>query len=299
MKPILFATLYLALSTRAMQTGVTDSMPKLQSSRINNLLPLKAISILSLSASLLSRPAAAQAAVQAVVPGEVAKVATKSAVATATKSAITIGEEESVLNSFISGASTRVAKELVLHPIDTVRARLQRVPDSTGESLSQEGLFDNLYDGLLPALVGGVPAGALFFGIKDFSKQKLRKLGLGKAESTVLSVMVTNIPYWVVRTPSEVLKTKRQIRYDNGSSINEIMDMMIEQEGGVRQAVQSAYGSYASNFAYALPADIVKFISCKEQSLVFLITSSSRAYTYTSTYTYISTSTPTFHPLSH
>jgi solute carrier family 25 (mitochondrial S-adenosylmethionine transporter), member 26 len=267
MRPIVLATLSLALSARAMQTGVTDSMPNLQSSRINNLLPLKAISILSLSAGLLSRPAAAQAAIQAVVPLEVAKVATNLAVATATKSAITVGEEESVLNSFISGASTRVAKELVLHPIDTVRARLQRVPDSTGENVSQDGLFDNLYDGLLPALVGGVPAGALFFGIKDFSKQKLRKLGLGKAESTVLSVMVTNIPYWVVRTPSEVLKTKRQIRYDNGSSINEIMDTMIEQEGGVRQAIQSAYGSYASNFAYALPADIVKFISCKEQSL--------------------------------
>lgn len=277
MKATLLAAIFLALSTRAMKTGVTDSMPKLQSSRINNLLPLKAISILSLSASLLSRPAAAQAAVQAVVPLEVAKVATKSAVATATKSAITIGEEESVLNSFISGASTRVAKELVLHPIDTVRARLQRVPDSTGESLSQEGLFDNLYDGLLPALVGGVPAGALFFGIKDFSKQKLRKLGLGKAESTVLSVMVTNVPYWVVRTPSEVLKTKRQIRYDNGSSINVIMDTMIEQEGGVRQAIQSAYGSYASNFAYALPADIVKFISCKEQSLALPFTLSSHA----------------------
>ena len=261
MKSVILATVFFAISTKALQTGVTDSKPKLQSSRVSNLVPSKAISILSLSAGILLRPRA----VQAVVPLEVTNAATKSAAATATKSVIAVGEEESILNGFISGASTRVAKELVLHPIDTVRARLQRIPDLSGESLSREGLFDNLYDGLLPALVGGVPAGALFFGVKDFSKQKLRKLGLGKAESTVLSVMVTNIPYWVVRTPSEVLKTKRQIRYDNGSSINEIMDTMIEQEGGVRQAIQSAYGSYASNFAYALPADIIKFITCKEQ----------------------------------
>ena len=259
MKSIIIAAILFTLCAQALQTGVTDSMPTLQSSRMNSLLPFKALSILSLSAGILSRPGA----VRAVVPLEVKDVAIKSVAAKATASAIAVGEEESFLNSFISGASTRVAKELVLHPIDTVRARLQRIPDSTGESLSQEGLFDNLYDGLLPALVGGVPAGALFFGVKDFSKQKLRKLGLGKAESTVLSVMVTNIPYWVVRTPSEVLKTKRQIRYDNGSSINEIMDTMVEQEGGVLEAIQSAYGSYASNFAYALPADIIKFITCK------------------------------------
>lgn len=263
MKSIIIAAILFTLCAQALQTGVTNSMPTLQSSRTNSLLPFKALSILSLSAGILSRPGA----VQAEVPLEVKDVAIKVVAAKATASAIAVGEEESILNSFISGASTRVAKELVLHPIDTVRARLQRIPDSIGGSLSQEGLFDNLYDGLLPALVGGVPAGALFFGVKDFSKQKLRKLGLGKAESTVLSVMVTNIPYWVVRTPSEVLKTKRQIRYDNGSSINEIMDTMIEQEGGVRQAIQSAYGSYASNFAYALPADIVKFITCKDYVL--------------------------------
>ena len=88
-------------------------------------------------------------------------------------------------------------------------------------------------------------------------------MGLGKQESTVLSVMVTNIPYWVVRTPSEVLKTRRQIGYDNSSSVSEMMTKMVEQEGGVLPAIRSSYASYASNFAHALPADIAKFVACK------------------------------------
>lgn len=222
-------------------------------------MPTKAMSILSLSAAVLLRPKQAEAV--ALIQSKVADVEMTS-VAIA-KAVVATTDEESVINGLISGASTRVAKELVLHPIDTVRARLQRPPNSEEVLANQEGLFDNLYDGLIPALVGGVPAGALFFGVKDFTKKKLRNMGLGKQESTVLSVMVTNIPYWVVRTPSEVLKTRRQIGYDNSSSVSEMMTKMVEQEGGVLPAIRSSYASYASNFAYALPADIAKFVACK------------------------------------
>jgi Mitochondrial carrier protein len=185
------------------------------SSGFDRSMPTKAMSILSLSAAVLLRPKQAEAV--ALIQSKVADFEMTS-VAIA-KAVVATTDEESVINGLISGASTRVAKELVLHPIDTVRARLQRPPNSEEVLAYQEGLFDNLYDGLLPALVGGVPAGALFFGVKDFTKKKLRNMGLGKQESTVLSVMVTNIPYWVVRTPSEVLKTRRLIGYDNSSSV--------------------------------------------------------------------------------
>ena len=55
-----------------------------------------------------------------------------------------------------------------------------------------------MYDGLVPALIGGIPAGAVFFGVKDYSKRALKRSGIGKAEATVLSVAAANIPYWYV-----------------------------------------------------------------------------------------------------
>lgn len=239
--------------------GVTDHTPKL-SSGLPRSTPMKAFSLLGISGGVLLSSRIARAA----DPTNV--IANKQSTISIAKA---VTEEESIVNSLISGASTRVAKELVLHPIDTVRARLQQAPDVNGEAMSQEGLFDNLYDGLLPALVGGVPAGALFFGVKDFSKKKLRKMGMGKQESTIISVMLTNVPYWVVRTPSEVLKTRRQIGYDNSSSVTEMMAKMVQEEGGILPAVQATYSSYSSNFAYALPADIVKFVACEYPFVIF------------------------------
>ena len=114
-------------------------------------------------------------------------------------------DDESLLNGLISGAATRVSKELLLHPLDTVRARQQiatTTPEFTRDINNQKGLYEGLYDGIQPALLGGVPAGALFFGIKDLSKRKLKKLGLNKEQVTIASVALANVAYWVVRNPA-------------------------------------------------------------------------------------------------
>jgi len=144
------------------------------------------------------------------------------------------------VSGLVSGAVSRASKEVLLHPIDTIRARLQTQKNI---SFANASLYEDLYAGLVPALVGGVPAGALFFGIKDFSKQRLRQLGLSKQQATILAVFFTNFPYWLVRTPSELLKTRAQV---NGSS----------------EIVSSEwYESYVSNILYSVPADEVKFLA--------------------------------------
>lgn len=59
-------------------------------------------------------------------------------------------------------------------------------------------LYKDVFNGLVPALVGGIPSGALFFGVKDFLKSTLKGTGaLSKDEVTILSVVLANIPYWV------------------------------------------------------------------------------------------------------
>lgn len=105
-------------------------------------------------------------------------------------------EDNSFIRGLASGAASRLSKEAILHPIDTVRARLSSPPELRNSS----ALFDDLYSGVVPALVGGLPAGAIFFGVKDFSKKKFRSMGFSKEQATLLSVTAANIPFWIIRT---------------------------------------------------------------------------------------------------
>jgi hypothetical protein len=68
-------------------------------------------------------------------------------------------------NGLISGAATRVMKEIFLHPIDTYKARLQlennrNLTSSSnniniiGNKNNNKNLFNNLYDGIIPSLLG-------------------------------------------------------------------------------------------------------------------------------------------------
>ena len=121
---------------------------------------------------------------------------------------------------------------------------------------------------------------------------------LSKEEVTVLSVVAANVFYWLIRTPAEELKTKEQIygtgtttttttrsaraattdavttstsNHDNssnesGSIVKEtwlgVLGNVYKQQG-IQGVFQRLYGSYASNIAYALPADIAKFVACE------------------------------------
>ena len=74
----------------------------------------------------------------------------------------------------VSGAASRVSKEIILHPIDTVRARLQidGPEDATHNTkkTTSPTLFTDLYAGIVPALIGGVPSASIFFAVKDSVK---------------------------------------------------------------------------------------------------------------------------------
>lgn len=186
------------------------------------------------------------------------------------------------LRGLVSGAVSRVSKEILLHPFDTVRARQQFKTTSANNRETTKidaksgtpGLFSNLYAGLVPALVGGIPAGSVFFGVKDYVKAVLKSAGnnpvpylgpLSREEITVISVAAANVFYWLIRSPAEEIKTRRQVGQQTDSLGLEALTKLKEeyQRSGVRGVGDLLYGSYLSNFAYALPADIAKFVACK------------------------------------
>lgn len=122
---------------------------------------------------------------------------------------------------------------------------------------------------------GGLPAGAVFFGAKDFIEEASQQLTpnsltLSRELRTIVAVAVANMPYWIVRTPSEVLKTRDQVRRTTldpaadstrRTALEELRDQW--RLRGLQGVWGALYGSYFSNLAYALPADIIKFVACK------------------------------------
>jgi len=190
----------------------------------------------------------------------------KNTIAIASSNIITGNDEvykrnNDLLSGFLSGTVSRASKEVLLHPFDTIRARLQTMKQN--ESL--HGLYDNLYEGLIPSLVGGIPASGVFFSIKDYTKNTLKHAGLNKQQATILSVAAANVPYWLIKTPAEVIKTRQQIDSNDTSLI--LFRKIIEEKGAV-DGLSIIYSSYFSNFAYALPADILKFLAYEYLTLI-------------------------------
>ena len=133
--------------------------------------------------------------------------------------------QESSLSGIVAGASLAATKTLIKYPLDTATVRVQMPPSSTlakNYSITRPfELFDGCWDGITFTLISNIPAGAVFFGVKDAVKTALVTaaasgtfvpvgLILPKWFTTTIAVAVAQIPYWIVRNPSEVIKVRQQ-----------------------------------------------------------------------------------------
>ena len=77
--------------------------------------------------------------------------------------------------------------------------------------------------------------------------------------ASIIAVVFANFPYWIIRTPSETLKTKQQVGQTGQSNADVLKGIYIER--GVSGIIQELYSTYLPNLLYALPADITKFFA--------------------------------------
>lgn len=190
----------------------------------------------------------------------------------------TTARDESI-SGFLAGGALTVTKTVVKYPLDTATVRLQ-MPNSTYSIFNAVELFDGSYDGILPPLVANVPGGAVFFAVKDACKATLKDTfpNLPRFASTMASVAIAQIPYWLVRNPSEVVKTRQQARLNGyygddvtifGAYKKVIDDATPEHEetnriNQLRGGIRAFYTGYSENILYAYPADVVKFIAYEQ-----------------------------------
>lgn len=194
---------------------------------------------------------------------------------TTTTTTTTSSVQESV-SGFLSGAAVSAVKTVVKYPLDTAAVRLQMPAAAATTSYSMRNLprlFEGSYDGILGPLISNVPAGAVFFAVKDVVKSSIRDnagTALPRWVSTSVAVAAALPPYWLIRNPSEVVKTRIQAGssgYGGKTMMEAVRYSFQEQDDGDEgkryypTATASLYKGYVENILYGFPADILKFVA--------------------------------------
>ncbi|KAL1503415.1 hypothetical protein AB1Y20_011466 [Prymnesium parvum] len=153
-------------------------------------------------------------------------------------------------SGLLAGGAQKTVKELLLHPLDTAKARLQL---AGGRRAVLSELFAKPYDGVLPALLAGAPAASVFFAVKDATKRRIEPFALGAGGTTLAAVASANVAYWAIKNPSEVLKVRRQagVAEDTLAAAADIWR---------KEGLRGFYSSVVPNYAYSTPVDCIKFL---------------------------------------
>ena len=192
-----------------------------------------------------------------------------------TKSAI-LSEPSSFqesLSGFIAGATLAGTKTLVKYPLDTATVRVQ-MPNSDYSIRDPFALFNGCYNGISLTLISNIPAGAVFFAVKDAVKTGIKNSGGGGGSSTMpswlstsLAVAVAQIPYWLLRNPSEVVKVRQQANvegYGEGVSAIDAIKQTLQSsddDDDDENNISDFYTGFWENILYAYPADVIKFVA--------------------------------------
>jgi Mitochondrial carrier protein. len=181
--------------------------------------------------------------------------------------------QESV-SGFVSGAALTVTKTFVKYPLDTATVRLQ-MPNSKYSIMRPAELLDGSYRGIVLPLLSNIPGGGVFFAIKDATKSICKDAGMPKWMATSIAVGVANFPYWLIRNPSEVIKTRQQANIEgyvtvsgdggDGKTVSALDAIKFalnstESDAGAG-GLAGFYSGYWENIIYAYPADLLKFLS--------------------------------------
>lgn len=169
------------------------------------------------------------------------------------------------ISGFVAGGLLTATKTVVKYPLDTATVRLQ-MPGTKYSFLELGTLLEGSFQGIASPLIWNIPAGAVFFAVKDATKQALKQQGsLPMWANTMLAVGIAQFPYWAVRNPSEVVKTKQQAGikgYNNISSWEafQLVKSKASQTNYNSTGIEGFYVGYWENILYAYPADVIKFL---------------------------------------
>lgn len=153
----------------------------------------------------------------------------------------------------VSGAVAGCAVEAAFYPLDTIKTRLQA--RRHGERVA---LFRGLYRGVGGNLLGVAPASAVFFAAYEPMKRALGASGCdagageggGGVGAHLTAGAAAGLASSLIRVPTEVIKTRRQVGTSAASSVRGIV---------AAHGVMGLFAGYWSFLLRDLPFDAIEF----------------------------------------
>ena len=196
--------------------------------------------------------------------------------------------EQKLQGEIAAGAIGELAKDILLHPIDTLKSRKQAgvegdEEDYDGEGKGSERSWDDsekssenvdsqlqasftsllqqvrdLYAGFPAVATSSLPQGGIFFLAKKGGIEVIKRISPSFASSLVgqaIPVGFGSVSYWGVRTPAEILKVKVQL----GQSLT-VKDAFVDLRAQIcDDGIGSLWKFYPALLSLDIPYAIINF----------------------------------------
>jgi solute carrier family 25 (mitochondrial S-adenosylmethionine transporter), member 26 len=151
------------------------------------------------------------------------------------------------MNSLIAGGVAGAVTDISLHPIDTLKTRLQ-----TGNLVRSTVMFQGCYNGIGAAVLASAPTAAIFFCTYDTLKELniLPQSGLGYG----LAAGAANGCAALFRVPFEVIKQQSQASLNKNVSCIETLRHLLRTQGS-----RSLYNGLGATLTRDIPFSFIQF----------------------------------------
>ncbi|SOV17058.1 mitochondrial carrier protein, putative [Plasmodium sp. gorilla clade G2] len=153
------------------------------------------------------------------------------------------------LKNLITGAISGAIVDAVLFPIDYIKTNIQ-----TNNSFS---IYDTrkIYNGILPTLIGTVPASAFFYCFYELSKKVLTdyNANINKSYLYLISTSIAEVTACIIRLPFEILKQNMQVS-GNISMLKAIYNISNKND-----LPKYLFNSYLIMVAREIPFDCIQY----------------------------------------
>lgn len=157
--------------------------------------------------------------------------------------------EPSFKLALVAGGCAGTSVDVALHPLDTLRTRLQ-----SEAGFVKSGGFRGMYKGILSAALGSAPGAAVFFSTYETIKQVTKKYSGNKEHWSqhAFASSCGEVTACLVRVPTAIVTMNMQVGHYSS------MTQAIKETYG-RSGLRGFYVGYGTTVAREIPFGLIQF----------------------------------------
>lgn len=152
--------------------------------------------------------------------------------------------------ALVAGGIAGTSVDVSLHPLDTLRTRLQ-----SSQGFMKAGGFQGMYKGILSAAIGSAPGAAAFFSTYETTKNVMKSINGDKEEHWTQHAFASScgeVAACLIRVPTGVCTQRLQVGQFN--TLSEVMSDTFRTKG-----IRGFYAGYGTTVAREIPFSFIQF----------------------------------------